>query len=337
MEIENDQIDVLIIRYLTGHANPSEISRLESWMNGDNANRKIVDRYRKAWHNCKSQLAKVQLDSDLQKIKELIITQTRARKDRSILFMNIYRAAAILIIPLLIGFGWYLGRNKSTENALLTEMTAPKGQVANCILSDGTKVWLNSGTTIQYDPSFSGKNRIVNLTGEAYFEVTRNPRKPFIVSTEKLNVEVVGTSFNFKAYPGNESAEVTLEEGSVELSFVDIPNQIPVSLEPGEHAVYDQQDKNLKIEKTETYLFTAWRDGKYIFRDADLKTIIRHLELLYDVRIHASDIDINQFRFRGTFESNQKLPDALETLERISSCKYTMKGRDVLLEKSNKK
>ncbi|HKJ43338.1 MAG TPA: FecR domain-containing protein, partial [Sunxiuqinia sp.] len=197
---------------------------------------------------------------------------------------------------------------------------------------DGTKVWLNAGSTISYNPMLSGKNRLVSLKGEAYFEVTKNPQRPFIVDTKKLQVKVLGTHFNVKAYPEDKTTETTLEEGSVELKLKEYPNQAPVKLKPGEHAVFESHKKDIKIEKTDTYLLTAWRDRKFVFKDATLKQIIEQLEKFYNVRIHLKDASMEQIRFRGMFSYDQNIFDALEAIEQTTKLKYKMNGRDIWLQ-----
>lgn len=105
-----------------------------------------------------------------------------------------------------------------------------------------------------------------------------------------------------------------------------------IQLKPGEHAVYYRQEKKMVINKMDTYLLTAWRDGKYIFKDADLETITIHLEKLYSVHIHLSNDSLKHLRFRGMFEYNKNIFDALETLERTTNLKYKMNGRDIWIE-----
>ncbi len=269
--------------------------------------------------------------ADREKIKDQIIQQLSKPAKKVSLTSWIYRVAAILALPIMLGIGWYLGSNGNTSENAMCEVTAPKGQISKCVLADGTQVWLNAGTTIKYDPSLKGNFREVQLDGEAYFRVSKNKHKPFIVSTKYAQIKVLGTVFNLKAYSGEGKVETTLEEGSVEFSLNGSSSK-PVELKPGEQVVYNISEKQITLRKVEPYLHTAWKDGKFVFKDADLQTIIQELDKLYDVRIHLENDSLLKLRFRGMFEYEQNIFSALETLERTTNMKYRMKGRDIWLQ-----
>lgn len=159
------------------------------------------------------------------------------------------QAAAVIAMPLLLALGWYWG-NKSVHSVeLYSELIAPEGQVAESILADGTHVWLNAGSSLRYDPSFQGNQRNVELIGEGYFKVSKNPEKPFVVKTSKLQVKVLGTSFNVRAYPDENHTEAVLEEGAIEMRLIDYPNQAPVKIKPGERAIYGQRKRIFRFRK----------------------------------------------------------------------------------------
>jgi transmembrane sensor len=333
MEPENEHIEILISKRLSDHATAEEVAELERLTALDPKIRKLYDASQRAWINTHYPFTPEDIKADRERVKEKIIQKlsiTLKKKDH---FRLLYRVAAMIAIPLLLAAGWYWGtRSSSSSGQMISTVTAPKGQIAECILADGTYVWLNSGTTIRYDPALTGKKRVVNLDGEAYFKVAKMQGRPFIVNTAELQVKVLGTSFNVRAYSDEDQTTTILEEGSIELGFKNSPAQAPVKLTPGECASFQITGKKLLIEKTDTYLHTAWRDGKYIFKDADIKTIIRQLEKLYDIRIHLKNNSMEHLRFRGIFEHKQNIFDALETIERTTSLKYRMNGRDIWLE-----
>ena len=333
MKDEYNQIDLLISKKINGEATVEETKKLNRWLDESERNIRIYEESQRIWEKSKHQLSTEEKAADLQKVKLQISkheSRIQVKPNRLSIF---YRAAAVIAIPLLLAIGWYLATQFSTSSNLqLCEVIAPKGQVAECVLADGTKVWLNTGSTISYNPSLSGKNRLVNLKGEAYFEVTKNPHRPFIVNTKKMQVKVLGTHFNVKAYPEDHSTETTLEEGCVELHLVDYPEQAPVILKPGEHATFELDKKNVNIETTDTYLLTAWRERKFVFKDATLKTIVEQLEKFYDVRIHLKNEEMGKIRFRGMFSYDQNIFDALEAIEQTTSLKYNMNDRDIWLE-----
>lgn len=331
MQIEPNHIDLLISNYLSGEASQTEKDELNRWIGESPANKRLFDESQRIWTNARINFPASQIRSDREKVKDQIIRQTSGSTKMVAFPSWIYRVAAVLALPIMLGIGWYLGASKNNAENQLCEVTAPKGQISKCVLADGTEVWLNAASTIKYDPSLSGNTREVSLDGEAYFKVSKNKHKPFVVNTKNAQIKVLGTIFNLKAYSGEETVETTLEEGSVEFSL----NQgaaKPIVLKPGEQLVYNIQDKEISLGMVETYLHTAWKDGKFVFKDADLKTIITELERLYDVRIHLDNDSLLHLRFRGMFEYEQNIFSALETLERTTNIKYRMNGRDIWLK-----
>ncbi|MDX9882813.1 MAG: FecR domain-containing protein [Prolixibacteraceae bacterium] len=328
--MDSEHFRLLIGRKLSKQATDNELTELDNWIQLDHKNRILWEESKRIWDNSCKFFSSEEIEGDKAKVNSRVALYQKQKRVRLLFF---YRIAAVLAIPALLAVGWYAGTRYSGSPAnLICEVSAPKGQIAGCVLPDGTKVWLNTNSSIQYNPTLSGKYRHIKLKGEAYFNVAQNPAKPFIVETSDMRVKALGTSFNVKAYPGETNTETTLEEGRVQLLFNDLPHQQPVELMPGDHAVYQTGNHTIDIEKTDPYLLTAWRDGKYIFRDANLSSIVQQLEKLYDVRIHLRNEEMGQLRFRGMFEYNKNILDALETIERSTSFKYRMNGRDIWID-----
>jgi len=330
MEQELNHIDILIGNYLSGESTPTEKQELMGWIAQSPENKKHFDENQRIWEKSHSYFPTAAITADQLKIKDQIIQQLANQPKIISLSQWIYRVAAILALPIMLAIGWYAGSGLSRETSMC-EITAPKGQISKCVLADGTQIWLNAGSTLKYEPTLSGKIREVKLDGEAYFKVSKNKHKPFVVTTKYAQVKVLGTVFNLKAYSDDNHVETTLEEGSVEFSLNGSAAK-PVELKPGEQIVLNTSDQKLTMSKVETYLHTAWKDGKYVFKDADLKTIITELERLYDVRIHLENDSLKQLHFRGMFEYEQNIFSALENLERTTNMKYRMDGRDIWLK-----
>jgi len=200
-----------------------------------------------------------------------------------------------------------------------------------CTMADGTEVWLNAGSTISYPTNGPTDKREVKLTGEGYFKVAKNESKPFFVITKQATLKVLGTIFNMKAYPGAEQIVTTLEEGSVEL-FTQKSDHAILRLKPGEQAIYDTKEGTFELAYVDANQFSAWRSDKFLFKDADLKTIIIELERLYDIKIYIKNPRLEKLHFRGMFSYDQDLLDAFETLKRSVKLNYTIKGREVWLD-----
>lgn len=331
MQNEHNDIDLLIASYLSGEANQAEKDELHHWIGESAANKRLFEETQRIWAKSQTYFPASQIRSDREKIKDQIIRQTSSTTKTATFPLWIYRVAAVLTLPIMLGIGWYLGSTKISNETQLCEVTAPKGQISKCVLADGTEVWLNAGSTIKYDPSLTGNSREVLLDGEAYFKVSKNKHKSFVVSTKHAQVKVLGTIFNLKAYSGENKVETTLEEGSIVFSLNESATK-PVELKPGEQLAYNVSEKTITLGKVETYLHTAWKDGKFVFKDADLKAIITELERLYDVRIHLENEKLLQTRFRGMFEYEQNIFSALEALEQTTNMKYRMNGRDIWLK-----
>jgi len=331
MQNEPSDIDILIAKSLSGEATQTETDELNRRIEESPANKRLFEENKRIWQKSHSYFSSSEISSDREKIKDGILLQTSKLSKAVVLPSWLFKVAAVLALPVMLGIGWYLGSSRMSSETQMCEVTAPKGQISKCILADGTEVWLNAGTTISYDPSLMGKTREIQLDGEAYFKVSKNKYKPFIVNTAHSQIKVLGTVFNLKAYSGENNVETTLEEGSVEFSLIGNAAE-PVKLNPGEQIVYNISEKKITLGKVDTYLHTAWKDGKFVFKDADLKTIIAELEKLYDVRIHLENDSLKHERFRGMFEYEQNIFSALETLERTTNLKYRMNGRDIWLQ-----
>jgi transmembrane sensor len=326
---DNDQ---LIASFLSGNITPSEREELQQWQNLSAENKKAFDDSVKVWANCPQQLTQSQIEQDMLLIQRRIIAQSALQLKHDRVIMRFLRVAAILIGPVMLAVGWYIGNaDFSTKEVAWNTVTAPKKHVAACTLADGTEVWLNAGSTLSYPSIDPSDKREVKLTGEGYFKVTKNAKKPFFVITKQATVKVLGTMFNMKAYPAEAQIVTTLEDGSVEF-FAQNSGTAPLRLRPGEQAVYNTSNGKTEINIVDASRFSAWRSDKFIFKDADLKTIITELERLYDIKIYIKNPRLEKLRFRGMFSYDQDLLDAFETLRRSVKLNYTIKGREVWLE-----
>jgi ferric-dicitrate binding protein FerR (iron transport regulator) len=236
------------------------------------------------------------------------------------IYQSLLSAAAVLIIGLVIGSLFFIQTQKpeiTTQN-----ISTPYGGKTQFTLPDGSTVWLNSGSTFSYPDRFEGQ-RIVDLTGEAYFNVEKQ-KDPFIVKTQFGQVEVLGTEFNVKAYQ-NETFLTTLESGSV--VFTNKYGK-QAYLEPGMQVVFD--DANFKLRRVETKLFTSWKDGQLIFRDEPLQNIVTRLERWYNVKIELKDERIKNLKYTGTIEM-ETFSEVLELIKVTTPIKYTFDRKTRIL------
>ncbi len=218
------------------------------------------------------------------------------------------KAAAILLLPVL-AFLFYTLDHKNTDAqgyANITtdslEIVAPIGSRTIVQLSDGSEVHLNYGSKIKYPQKFSGGTRQVTLSGEGYFDVAHNPQKPFIVKAGKLNVKVLGTSFNVMAYPDKGEIETTLVEGKVILEQNEGNNQVKTigSMVPGQHVKYNIQTGVVSCTEKNIGKYIAWKDGKLVFEDAPITQVVEKLSRMFNVDIEVND-DIKDYIYTVTF------------------------------------
>lgn len=335
MNNSNQHIDILIAKYLSDNISSDELNTLNQWINSSSENKKVAQSSQKVWDNSEVLITEEDIKKDRYKVISEIQKQQSVELKSNRKKLLIYKIAAILAIPVALALSWHLFQKSesiSLDNSVC-EISAPKGHVAKCILPDSSEVWLNTGSTISYNTSgFNQQVREIYLTGEAYFEVVKNKEKPFKVVTELADINVTGTSFNVKAYNESEGFEAVLAEGSINMEFYN-QSQQKVILQPGERAVYLGNKKELLIEEVEPDLFTSWRKGEILFKDATLNDLVKELERIYDIKFHVKDPTLGEFRFRGMFSYNNNLIDALEKIKRTANINYYIVNKEVWLVK----
>ena len=206
------------------------------------------------------------------------------------------------------------------------ELIIPKGGEYQVVLADGTKVWLNSASRLIYPQSFMGKERRVVLSGEAFFDVTHDAERPFVVETSRMNVKVLGTRFNVNDYDDNEEVSTTLVNGSVEIISGD---QQAFRLVPGEQA-YGKENE-LEKREVNVRLYTSWIDGKFLFNNTDLEEIAMQISRWYDVEIFFSSESVKKVRFTGAIVKFKPLEDLVRMIESTSQVRFSVKGRTIVI------
>ena len=209
------------------------------------------------------------------------------------------------------------------------------GKISSFQLPDGTKVWLNVASKITYPEKFTEKSRPVKLQGEAYFEVLRDEAKPFIVNANKVNVQVLGTSFNVKVYQ-NEPAEVLVSTGSVQVNHTPDTSKNSggnksVILYPNQRAVYNQRDGDWNLEKLDPTGFLAWRQGMLKFNSITIKEAARIIERWYDVSVRFEHEDLMECRITAEYKS-ESLVNILESLSYFLQIDYEISDKVVVLK-----
>ncbi|MGD9556228.1 MAG: FecR family protein [Mangrovibacterium sp.] len=251
-----------------------------------------------------------------------------ASGSRKTIRLQVLRYAAIFILAFLLGgSSLFLFSNRAgREAANRNEIIVPAGQSSEIILADKTHVWLNSGARLSYPSDFEGKIREVRLTGEAFFEVSRNEKKPFHVITTALTVNVLGTSFNVEALEQSALTNVTLVEGKVKLE--DPKGKVVAVLSPNENALYDINKKQVKVTKVNTGLYTSWKEGTIFFKDEKLGDIALKIERWYNVKLVFDQEAVRDIRFTGAILRNKPVDQIMDILKYTSGIDYSIEIRD---------
>ncbi|HJA13860.1 MAG TPA: FecR domain-containing protein [Candidatus Butyricimonas faecavium] len=202
----------------------------------------------------------------------------------------------------------------------------PRGGEYSLELSDGTIVWLNAESELSYPVKFKGDERKVEVKGEAYFEVVKNPDKPFIVKTNGMEIRVLGTSFNVRAYAG-EVQQTTLIEGCVEVVY----GEQQVKVTPGYQVVL--VDNCLEVQKVDTYVCMGWKNGLFVFDDHPLVEVLRELERWYDVQIEVKDEKIKQLKFTSDIPRYKNIRKVLDIIELAVCVSFEVKGRTIVVQR----
>ncbi len=243
-------------------------------------------------------------------------------------------AAAALVISVVFTYH-YTTRQTDTKNRVVKTVTKvnTRGRKSTIFLKDGSIVYLNAVSKITFPEKFTDSVRRIALIGEAYFEVTRDEKKPFIVRAGEIDIEVLGTSFNVNAYPGNQIIKVSLNSGYVRVA--PSPGEsttMAVNLKSGESVSYLQKQKQFtKVSAFDHDLDLGWKDGKLVFRNADLSSVITKLEQWYNVDFHIVNKPYFQWNYNGEFK-NQVLRDVLESMSFSQNFDYTIQGNQITIK-----
>lgn len=216
---------------------------------------------------------------------------------------------------------------------IYNELTIPYGKTFKLILSDGTVVHLNAGSSIKYPVKFiEGTKREVFLHGEAFFDVTKDADHPFVVNVNDLNVRVLGTKFNVSSYPEEENVSTVLIEGSVALHGKDndFNSANTVLLEPGYKGEWNQKSKETSITEVDTKMYTSWVEGRMIFRNTPFKIIRKKLERHYNVSIKNNNEILEEKTYNAVFDV-ESIDQVLRTLNEIYSIEYIIDQNEIVI------
>jgi len=261
-------------------------------------------------------------------------------------------AIAAIFIGLIITVEFGGLRPLLVTNYHLNEIVAKPGTKSKLILPDGSQVWLNSESKLTYGSSFNDSIREVTLEGEAYFDVVKDKKHPFIVKTSAISIRVLGTAFNVKSYHQDPTIETTLVRGMIEVQKNNEPSASKIILRPNEKLIYNKTEINIASHPISSAFppqiisistlnkniadslrkETAWVYGRLVFEGDSFTSLAEKMERWYNVKINIKNKTIANYRFGGVFE-NENIEEALKALQLIAMFKYTINENEIIIEK----
>jgi len=310
---------------------PKELEeRVQQWLVDDkhiNLKEEVLHEY---WETLDSEVDR-EVYHSLQEVNKKLGIPAKSRR---FFVRRTFLRVAAAIIPLLILAGGYFYLSKETGTQDFIRVSAYNGERKEMLLPDGSAVWINGGSTIEYSTSFNTDTRIVRLTGEAYFSVTKNAAMPFIVNTEKFTIKVLGTEFNVSAYTKNERMTATVNHGLVEVETK--KNQV-IRLEKDQQLDYNTNTSEVVIHTVNAEDFSIWKTGHLIFNYNLLRDILSSLERWFDVSFDVNEALLARKDYYSVkFVNNEDIRQVMDVLQDICGITYSIEGKRIRIVEAGK-
>jgi len=304
-----EDYDRLILKSLSGTSTKEEQERLMVWVAQSGDNKRLLEDYKKIWR-ADTSINVPEFDSlaELKKLEASLDQEDTKVRTFSPSLSFIFKVAASITLLMVCSFLLYQLVFRS--DMIVKESGGDKIQFS---LPDGSMVWLNEKSKVTYAADFSSHERLIELTGEAFFEVTKNPERPFIVRAQQSQARVLGTSFNMRAYEDEALDEVYVVTGKVSLSNANKSDQMIV-LHPGDQGILNKSDNMLSASSETNPNLLAWKSKRLVFRKTSLREVAETLEKYFQITITVKNPALQKCRFTSSFQD----PTLEEVIEAIS-------------------
>jgi ferric-dicitrate binding protein FerR (iron transport regulator) len=333
-----------IAAYLAGELTEIEKKEVDTWIALSSENQQTFAKWQLLWQT--SQVISKTYDPDVDKAWEKIHSSTHntsfktpnrrgEKSDRKlgqkVLGHWLLRVAAVFLLITVLAFVTNKLIQSTTKPSIVwTEKFTDEFQTSQVVLPDGSKVWLNTDSRIRYPEKFTGVNREIFLSGEAFFEVTRDEHHPFLVHTGESLTKVLGTSFNIRGYESDSVISLTVVNGKVSFDAKDARPVSGALVEPNQQATLNKRTMHIYKTVNNEVNFLAWKTGKLVFRDARLMDALQALEIYYRVDFETNDSTLYNCRFTGSFD-HAPLQEVLEVFSFGSDIDYEKIGNSYVL------
>jgi ferric-dicitrate binding protein FerR (iron transport regulator) len=354
----------LIGKKLNGEASPEELRELEELLQQDGAERYPIHLLEEIWksqHPAKQNEelegrwsafeAKLNVAEEEEQVNAMNIPAVEDNEPKRKIFSIVKIASWTVAASLIFGMIWF-STSRKTSNSRPNEIIAPKSGFSKIQLPDGTRVWLNSGSKLDYDANYGAEYRKVSLTGEAFFDVVKDPQHPFIVTTPTISIKVLGTEFNLRSYANDKTSEAALVRGRIELTVLKNPEKKIILKASEKLTVFNNEQSTpafpspvssthvteevpmielSRIHQTRLDTLPSealWMENKLAFDAEDFESIAEKLERRYNVKIVFENDDLKKLRFTGRFQ-NEPIDKALNALRTTARFNYKTENNQI--------
>lgn len=331
--MDKHHIHILITRFFENDFPKESVLKFQQWLTRKEDSVVKDEVLNELWEREAAEADKY----TLQALEEM---NRRIGKDKKTVYLplsrRLLRIASILLLPVIGGLLTYWAMHDQSGSSApkmeIVEHIVPDGEMKQVLLPDGSEVWLNAGSMSLYSDDFSGPIRRLFLNGEATFRVEKDPERPFIVKTQYMQVEALGTTFNVRSYVDAGTAAVTLEEGSVR---VDVDGKVRISevISPNEQFVYNHRQGKTSRLQVDAELVSKWREGYLVFEEASFEEIIRTLERRFNVTVYYDVRKYGGGRFSVKYTPYENVRQVLTILETLNpGLKWTIEDDTIHIQ-----
>lgn len=336
METENKYSE-LLFKYFSGVISEQEKHELLLWLKENEEHKYLMDKMSDWWAVAHIPLFRSDLEADFVEHFQLLLASSSSihkknASKRTLLNRWSKVAAACLLLIAVSGTAFYIGQNTNKQAiiAAYTETIVPYGSQARIVLPDSSVVLLNAGSSLKYKNDYNQYDRRVELSGEACFDITPNAQKPFFVTSDKLHVRVEGTTFNVKAYENEETIDVVLISGKVNVQFPD-KQKAPISLTPNQQLSYNKKKGKTAVAFVNASNAVLWINGGLHFEEKTFLEISHELERKYAVSIEVRSKSLPKEVFTGTFLPNYTLEQILKEIDVDKKYRYIYENGKIII------
>lgn len=343
------ELDIELLRkYFQKRCDQGERELIKSWFSDIGYEGRLRSLLGEHWEEIA--LESQDYDFDTDRLLDLLhhkIHLDSYKKSRSVPFYRkayrqLSKIAAVLLLPLMVISTLYFVTDSrffaKGEKSVYAEICSPLAARTRFELPDGSTGWLNSGSTLKFPVKFSGSQRKVELSGEGFFNVVKDSKKPFIVNASGFDIVALGTSFNVMAYPDDEIFNITQESGKVSVERTEKngePKKL-TELKPGQQFNFSPKTGIAGVKKVVPAKYTSWKEGKLVFRNDSMHEVARRISRWYNVEINIKGDELKNYTFRATFE-NESFTEVLKLLKASSPIDYVEHKREMLSDGTYKK